>query len=138
MAQSRRAQSTMHARSRTLGSLIRATPPVFLISAGTLSRAITAQAWYKAAETLGRHKMRDKYDKRTPAFSAILASSAFVTSMIKPPLSIWAKPAFTLKVPILKNRIKALGTSQSPVKYGPVTAFAPFSVPAHQKRILES
>ena len=61
------------------GSLIRATPPCALMSAGTLSRAMTATA---------------------PASSAILACSALTTSMMTPPLSIWAIPLFTLKVPL--------------------------------------
>src|SRR6266567_6775903 len=58
----------------TLIDAIRATPPSLRMSEGTRSSAITAQA---------------------PAFSAILACSAFVTSMITPPLSISAKPTFT-------------------------------------------
>src|SRR5580692_8660353 len=53
---------------------MRATPPSLRISEGTRSSAITAQA---------------------PAFSAIFACSALVTSMITPPLSISAKPTFT-------------------------------------------
>src|SRR5580700_1503883 len=53
---------------------IRATPPSLRISEGTRSSAITAQA---------------------PAFSAILACSALVTSIMTPPLSISAKPTFT-------------------------------------------
>src|SRR5712691_929649 len=58
----------------TLIEAMRATPPSLRISEGTRSRAITAHA---------------------PAFSAILACSAFVTSMITPPLSISARPTFT-------------------------------------------
>src|SRR5690349_15188491 len=58
----------------TLMDAMRATPPSFRMSDGTRSSAITAQA---------------------PAFSAILACSAFVTSMITPPLSISARPTFT-------------------------------------------
>src|SRR5262252_670374 len=58
----------------TLMDAIRATPPSLRMSEGTRSRAITAQA---------------------PAFSAILACSAFVTSIITPPLSISARPTFT-------------------------------------------
>src|SRR5580704_6575465 len=53
---------------------IRATPPSLRMSDGTRSSAMTAQA---------------------PAFSAILACSAFVTSMMTPPLSISARPTFT-------------------------------------------
>ena len=56
---------------------MRATPPSARMSAGTRSNAITATA---------------------PASSAILACSAVTTSMITPPLSICARPAFTLKV----------------------------------------
>jgi len=59
------------------GSLIRATPPSARISAGTLSSAITATA---------------------PASSAILACSGVTTSIITPPLSIWAKPFFVVNV----------------------------------------
>src|SRR5438067_3669765 len=60
------------------GSDMRATPPSLRMSAGTRSRAITAQA---------------------PASWAIRACSAVTTSMITPPLSIWASPALTLKDP---------------------------------------
>src|SRR5882724_1893979 len=58
----------------TLMAAIRATPPSLRMSEGTRSSAITAQA---------------------PAFSAIRACSALVTSMMTPPLSISAKPTFT-------------------------------------------
>src|SRR5439155_420590 len=58
----------------TLIDAIRATPPSLRISEGTRSNAITAHA---------------------PAFSAIFACSALVTSMITPPLSISARPTFT-------------------------------------------
>src|SRR5919106_2808125 len=61
------------------GSAIRATPPWTRMSAGPGSSAITATA---------------------PASSAILACSAVTTSMITPPLSISARPVFTLSVPI--------------------------------------
>ena len=53
---------------------MRATPPSLRMSAGTRSSAITAHA---------------------PAFSAMRAWSAFVTSMMQPPLSISARPTFT-------------------------------------------
>ena len=59
------------------GSDIRATPPSRRMSAGTRSRAITAQA---------------------PASSAIFASSGVTTSMITPPFSISARPVFSRKV----------------------------------------
>src|ERR671914_1303662 len=62
-----------------VGSLIRATPPSRRMSAGTRSNAITAAA---------------------PASSAIFACSGVTTSMITPPLSISARPALTLKVPV--------------------------------------
>src|SRR6267154_585246 len=58
----------------TLIEAMRATPPSLRISEGTRSSAITAHA---------------------PAFSAILACSALVTSIITPPLSISARPTFT-------------------------------------------
>src|SRR5713226_6316865 len=58
----------------TLIDAMRATPPSLRMSEGTRSSAITAHA---------------------PAFSAIFACSAFVTSMITPPLSISARPTFT-------------------------------------------
>src|ERR1700687_5224592 len=60
-----------------LGEAIRATPPSARICAGTRSRAITETA---------------------PAFSAITACSAFVTSMMTPPLSISARPVFRRKL----------------------------------------
>src|SRR5579872_1869785 len=56
---------------------MRATPPSLRISAGTRSRAMTAVA---------------------PAFSAITACSALVTSMITPPFSISARPVFKRNV----------------------------------------
>src|SRR2546429_2725660 len=56
-----------------LGEAIRATPPSARICAGTRSSAITATA---------------------PAFSAMTACSALVTSMMTPPLSISARPVF--------------------------------------------
>src|SRR3954470_4546063 len=54
-----------------LGEAMRATPPSARICAGTRSRAITETA---------------------PAFSAITACSALVTSIMTPPLSISARP----------------------------------------------
>src|SRR5215213_5767416 len=62
-----------------VGSLMRAMPPSRRMSAGTRSSAITAAA---------------------PASSAIFACSGVTTSMITPPLSISARPALTLKVPV--------------------------------------
>src|ERR1700730_7466702 len=56
-----------------LGEAMRATPPSARIWAGTRSSAITATA---------------------PAFSAMEACSALVTSMMTPPLSISARPVF--------------------------------------------
>src|SRR5262249_26477719 len=56
------------------GSAMRAIPPWARMSAGTRSSAMTATA---------------------PASSAIFAWSAFVTSMITPPLSISARPTFS-------------------------------------------
>src|SRR5881392_4246586 len=64
-------------RVMTSGSDIRATPPWARMSAGTRSRAMTAQA---------------------PASSAIFACSSVVTSMITPPLSISARPVLTRNV----------------------------------------
>src|SRR5437762_14355628 len=61
------------------GSDMRATPPSLRMSAGTRSSAITAHA---------------------PASWAMRACSAVTTSMITPPLSIWARPDLTLKVPL--------------------------------------
>src|ERR1700730_3320751 len=58
----------------TLIEAMRATPPSLRMSDGTRSKAITAQA---------------------PAFSAIFACSALVTSIMTPPLSISARPTFT-------------------------------------------
>ncbi len=57
---------------------MRATPPSRRMSAGTRSSAMTAHA---------------------PASSAIRACSAFVTSMMTPPLSISARPLLTRMVP---------------------------------------
>ena len=61
------------------GSLIRATPPAARMSAGTRSRAMTATA---------------------PASSAILACSGVTTSMMTPPLSIWARPFLVAQVDV--------------------------------------
>src|ERR1700686_1208238 len=60
-----------------LGDAMRATPPSARICAGTRSRAITETA---------------------PAFSAITACSALVTSIMTPPLSISARPVFKRKL----------------------------------------
>lgn len=73
-------ETTCHAPPHTCGSAMRATPPSLLMSAGTFSKAMTAHA---------------------PASSAILACSAFTTSMMIPPFSICASPLFTTKVPVL-------------------------------------
>src|SRR6266508_3668770 len=80
--------------STLLGSAIRATPPSLRMSAGTRSRAITAQA---------------------PASSAILAWSAVVTSMITPPFSISARPDFTRNVPVLSAIAPPRGTDEEPL-----------------------
>ena len=61
------------------GSLIRATPPAARMSAGTRSRAMTATA---------------------PASSAIFACSGVTTSMMTPPLSIWARPFLVAQVEV--------------------------------------
>ena len=70
---------------------MRATPPSLRISAGTRSSAITAQA---------------------PAFSAILACSALVTSMMTPPFSISARPTFNLNCSFKKFTAVLLGFTQ--------------------------
>src|SRR3954447_9298291 len=61
------------------GSDMRATPPAFRMSAGTRSSAMTAPA---------------------PASSAILAWSGVTTSMMTPPLSIWARPFLVAQVDV--------------------------------------
>src|SRR4051795_1105969 len=61
------------------GSDMRATPPAARMSDGTRSSAITATA---------------------PASSAILAWSGVTTSMITPPLSIWARPFLVAQVDV--------------------------------------
>ena len=58
---------------------MRATPPAARMSAGTRSSAITATA---------------------PASSAILAWSGVTTSMMTPPLSIWARPFLVAQVDV--------------------------------------
>ena len=67
------------AEGNFVGSAIRATPPAARMSDGTRSRAITAAA---------------------PVDSAMRAWSAVTTSMITPPLSISARPAFTRNVAV--------------------------------------
>src|SRR5579864_1265668 len=62
------------------GLAMRATPPSARICAGTRSRAITETA---------------------PAFSAMTACSAFVTSMMTPPLSISARPVLRRREVVL-------------------------------------
>ena len=62
-----------------VGSLMRATPPAARMSAGTRSRAITATA---------------------PASSAMRACSGVTTSMMTPPLSIWARPFLVVQVEV--------------------------------------
>src|SRR5580698_6495668 len=66
----------MISRILLMGAM-RATPPSLRMSDGTRSSAITAHA---------------------PAFSAITACSALVTSMITPPFSISARPTFKRNV----------------------------------------
>ena len=61
------------------GSLMRATPPAARMSAGTRSSAMTATA---------------------PASSAIFAWSGVTTSMMTPPLSIWARPFLVAQVEV--------------------------------------
>src|SRR5512136_3036067 len=61
------------------GSDMRATPPWARISAGTRSSAITAHA---------------------PASSAMRACSGVTTSMMTPPLSIWASPFLVAQVEV--------------------------------------
>ncbi len=78
------------------GSAILATPPIFLISAGTAWSAMTATA---------------------PACSAITACSDVVTSMITPPFCILAKPRLSSSVPNLKF------SSSSAIKL-PLASFA--------------
>src|SRR3989304_4494141 len=68
--------------SITAGPATRAPPPSLRISAGTRSKAITAQA---------------------PASSEILACSAEVTSIITPPLSISAKPTLSFQLGSFSN-----------------------------------
>ena len=63
-----------------LGEAMRATPPSARICAGTRSSAMTATA---------------------PAFSAMAACSAVVTSMMTPPLSISARPVFRRRLVVL-------------------------------------
>ncbi len=90
------------------GSLIRATPPEARMSAGTRSSAMTATA---------------------PASSAIFAWSGVTTSMMTPPLSIWARPFLVAQVDVsrvmwLWLRTPALGLpamlapGSSPVRAG--------------------
>src|ERR1700731_2922986 len=72
------------------GEAIRATPPSARICAGTRSSAITATA---------------------PAFSAIEACSALVTSIITPPLSISARPVLRrrlVELPLLFDMVETL------------------------------
>src|SRR5580765_2916198 len=64
-----------------LGLAMRATPPSARICAGTRSRAITETA---------------------PAFSAMTACSALVTSMMTPPLSISARPVLRRREVVLE------------------------------------
>ena len=61
------------------GSDMRATPPAARMSDGTRSSAITATA---------------------PASSAISACSGVTTSMMTPPLSIWARPFLVAQVEV--------------------------------------
>src|SRR5947208_5383208 len=69
------------------GSLIRATPPAARMSAGTRSSAMTATA---------------------PASSAIFAWSGVTTSMMTPPLSIWARPFLVAQVEVSVMMARAL------------------------------
>ena len=64
------------------GSVMRATPPLARMSAGTRSNAMTATA---------------------PASAAMLACSGVTTSMMTPPFSIWACPVLTVTVPVSRS-----------------------------------
>jgi hypothetical protein len=77
----------------SFGSLMRATPPWTLISAGTRSSAMTAAAPASSAMracvvTVSGRKGRVGEES---------TCSAFTTSMITPPCNIRANPAFTAK-----------------------------------------
>ncbi|SII43342.1 Uncharacterised protein [Mycobacteroides abscessus subsp. abscessus] len=67
-------ETALTIESMRSGSDIRATPPWARMSAGTRSRAMTAEA---------------------PAASAMRACSSLTTSMMTPPLSIWASPVLS-------------------------------------------
>ncbi len=76
------------------GSAIRATPPASRMSAGTLSRAMTATA---------------------PASSATTACSELVTSMMTPPFCILAKPRLMSSVPNLSfSSLRLMGIRSPP------------------------
>ncbi len=88
------------------GSLMRATPPVARMSAGTRSRAMTATA---------------------PASSAMRAWSGVTTSMMTPPFSIWARPFLVAQVDVstlmlscvlglTARRLWSLAPGSSPVR----------------------
>lgn len=77
------------------GSDIRATPPWALISAGTLSRAMTADA---PASSAIRACMACQKGLGISRRMDMPTCSTLTTSMITPPLSIRAKPALTEKL----------------------------------------
>ena len=77
----------MISRILLMGAM-RATPPSLRISEGTRSSAITAEA---------------------PAFSAITACSALMTSMMTPPFSISARPTFSRKCSSLNMIRSSIG-----------------------------
>ena len=83
---------------------MRATPPSRRMSAGTRSRAITAQA---------------------PASSAILACSAVTTSMMTPPFNISARPRLTGNVPVGHGAPATWTRPNSSVASEPKTAPGP-------------
>src|SRR5579863_4269458 len=81
-----------------LGEAMRATPPSARICAGTRSSAITATA---------------------PAFSAIEACSAFVTSIITPAFSISARPVLRRREVGLPLFLDMFGNLFASAKDGP-------------------
>jgi hypothetical protein len=78
------------------GSDMRATPPSLRMSAGTRSRAITAQAPASSA-ILACGGVSHWPDQHTDGLD-VLTCSAFMTSIITPPFNMRARPVLTVKL----------------------------------------
>lgn len=107
-----------------LGSLMRATPPWDRMSAGTRSRAMTADAPASSAiracgETLVSNWSRYPKHRVVSLEKTKLTCSALTTSIMTPPFNMRARPALTAKLfsPSCAPWPFVVGSSVAIVKY---------------------